>query len=684
MADETLPLPQAPTSRAAAPPSAALSTTADGSRAAGSGPASPGATAPAGESVAGRATLARHARRALARAGGRAAAALPGLAVGWGGFVLAAQQPAAAAPETRYLAVVAGVVVAGAGLLAPPRSAAGGAAGVLATLALWVLPAGPGRGVALSVALLAALSAAAWRRAEWAAARSRALAAATPGLPALDLAAWAGACLAMQALLRPGELLPALLAPPAVARLALPPLLAAAALAVLARAVGPAAAAAVGLATALAAGGVTATAALPLLALAVAAAVASRGAGAPAVAWPGWPALATGLALGLPLVALRPLAGLLAAATAAAALLPAGWALAAAALPLAAALAAGRSPEAAAALWLLAALVPATLLPGALRPGAWRWVPGDRRAVATAAGPWWRRAAEGSLPPEDSADRRAPLPAVLPRLAAGVLLAAGGALLLEGLPGIAPGAAFLAASLRRETARDVALPWLAVLAVGGAGVAAYPWLRPEPLRGALELLGVPAGWPALGAAFAVAGGLALARGLRGRARRGVLAAGVVAAAAWVVASLPPRGRDLLRGEAVTLGAAAPSWSRAFNGAVAGVRVESLLGDAAEVAAGTPVARLVVERQGRAVGELVLRAGHETGEWAADRPDLRGMAPAGECPLASLPPPGEWFARAYRARWQPAAPVVADAIRVTLEPSAPAGATFVLRRLEVAR
>ena len=68
------------------------------------------------------------------------------------------------------------------------------------------------------------------------------------------------------------------------------------------------------------------------------------------------------------------------------------------------------------------------------------------------------------------------------RFAAGALLAAGGALLLEGLPGIAAGAAFLAAALRRDIARAVATPWAAGLAAGAVCVAAYPWLRPEPLR----------------------------------------------------------------------------------------------------------------------------------------------------------------------------------------------------------
>jgi hypothetical protein len=528
---------------------------------------------------------------------GRLTALLPGLAVGLGGFQLADLGPATAAAETPYLALVAGTALAGSGLLAAPRHGAATTAAVLATLTLWTLPAGPGRGVALSIALVAGLLAAAWARLRRAPAPGDA-AGAEPW-------AWAGGALAVQALLRPAEWLPAALDPPALARLLLPPLLAGLTLTLLARQRGAHAAAGLGTVAALAAAGFTATAALPLLAVALAGHWQGRrrsgGAVAPArrsrdgVEGLDRATLALAVLLALPLVALRPVVGGLAAATAVAALLPRWWGL-------------------------LAAL----------------------------------------------------------------LVGAAGASVLPGLPGITAGAVLLASRVAAPAAWRAALPWLGALLGGAALAAAYPWLRPEPLLAVLAMVGLSGHVAAAIGLAAVAAAVALTCRTRGAWRRRTVAAICLGVSTWVVAAAPPRGRDLLRGTPVALSAAHPEWGHGLGGTFRTLRIESLLTDGADLAQGTPVARLEALHGGVVVASLVLRAGEETGEWAADRPDLRGKVPLGTQPIATLPPPGEWFARAYRAQLRPASRLQADRVRVTLLADAPAGVGLTMRRLEVAR
>src|SRR4029079_6682714 len=127
----------------------------------------------------------------------RICALLPSLAFAVAGAALAACQPADAAVETRYLTLVGACTLAGAALLAGAGSRAQAAGAVLAMLALWAVPAGPPRGIAFGIVLVAAFVLAGWRRLR---------------LGRLDVAAAVGAALALHALLRASELLPAVLA----------------------------------------------------------------------------------------------------------------------------------------------------------------------------------------------------------------------------------------------------------------------------------------------------------------------------------------------------------------------------------------------------------------------------------------------------------------------------------------
>jgi hypothetical protein len=327
--------------------------------------------------------------------------------------------------------------------------------------------------------------------------------------------------------------------------------------------------------------------------------------------------------------------------------------------------------------------VPVALLPataeapnGTARP---RWAP------AAAAG-----REPGDVSPADTGGearrgrRRVGLPARAGDLAAALLLAAGGAALLGAPAGIAAGAALLARSLPAAAAERLQLPWSGALLAAAALLAGYPWLRPVPVVAGLEALGLAGGWGAAAAALLATGAAAAALALPGWPRRAAGAALALAAVAVVVAALPPRGRDLLRGRPAELTAAVPRWRHAVPGSLRLVRLETLLADGAALAPGTPVAAVTVESAGRRVGGFVLRAGRETGEWAAGRPDLRGTAPEGDAPIAWLPPPGEWFAHAYRASWRPPAPLAADVLRIERDPRLPAGVVLALRRVEVAR
>jgi hypothetical protein len=606
------------------------------------------------------ATLALPSR--LARPTERLAALLPAAALGVCGGVLARFQPAEASAETAYLTLHAACVLAGAALLAPARHRGALLAPALVATALWALPAGPARGAVVGVLLVAAVAAAAWARTRGRAARE------------WDGLAWLGGAIALHALLRPADFLPAILSPwaqgpAALVRVFLPPAAAALALALLARRRGEGAALRAAVAAALAAAGFTATAALPLLALAFATEVRElRSHG-----WRGWaatPRLAPGHAapasatlgraiLGLSILGLfvlglsilRPAAGGLALAAGAAVLAPGVRGVAVAALPLVAGLglaAAGQSglgplTE----LWQLVPLLPLALLPGRM-PGR--------------------------------------------RLLAALLLAAGGLLLLPAPPALAAAAALLGLELRRDDAAAAAeRVWLAVLLALAALCAAYPWLRGEPLLAAAHLLGVPAGWTGAAAVLAAALAVLAVAELSARAggglaaRRGELTATAGAAAVVVVATiaaLPPHPRDLLRGAPAEL-VAETSWSHRWRGTMSWLRIETLLTDAAAVPAGAPAAIVRLESQGHTVDRLLLRAGSDTGEWAADRPDLRGRVAAPPAALSWVSPGGESFAHAYRVVWR-RPPGRVQRIVVERAPELPADATLVVRRVEVAR
>ncbi len=615
-----------------------------------------------------------------------------------------------AGAEGGYLAVVAAAVLAPVAFLAPAPAWEVGLGAVLATAAAWALPAGPGRGAAVALVLVAALAVAAGRRL----ARSAG---------ALPLAVTVPLALGLQALLR-SDLLLRPRGMRAFALLLALPLAGAVATSLLSRRHGRRAAVAAGLALAATPGWTIATT-LALAALAggdeiralvgggeISALAGGGGRGASAsggpradrgtagapnrpamaggswrtwaaragalaaillpVAWSpraGWPGAAAGLALASPALGL----GGAAALAVVSAVLPASGAADAGAI--------GSSfaghPGSAQAGWTGAALAGLALLAIAVLCVPAICVPAMRPAARR-----WRWAVSGLLL---AFAARAFAPAGAPALAA---LAAPLALLALATRDAGPAAMF------QRT-------WAAALVGGAALFAAYPWLRAQPLGDFLALLGPAplAAIVALVAVFAIATEIVLftlpnpspAQILRsaqddnreGRAQtpspssfvagdsrwatqddmaeavprpvspptRGnpIAPAGVALALLFVgiLVHLPPPATPLLPpGGAVRLSAGAPAWEALLPAGARGVALVSSLENGAGIAPGAAVASLAVDPGAR----FTVAAGRGTADWAARRADVaRALAARGE----AAPRPwlswvaGDFFGQRYR-------------------------------------
>jgi hypothetical protein len=147
--------------------------------------------------------------------------------------------------------------------------------------------------------------------------------------------------------------------------------------------------------------------------------------------------------------------------------------------------------------------------------------------------------------------------------------------------------------------------------------------------------------------------------------------------------MPRPTRNVTPADGTALSGAVREWSAPLrDGSVSRVRILSSLADAAALPAGTAVATLSLERDGRPLAAWTLRTGNDTAEWAADRADLRGVAAAGPVWWSSLPPPGTFFAHAYASTWRLSRPVAATGIRIARDPSLPPNVKLSLLRVEV--
>jgi hypothetical protein len=520
--------------------------------------------------------------------------------------------------EGVYLAVLAAVALLPVALLAPAPAVELGLGSVLVTTAVWALPPGPGRGATVVLILVATLAVAASRRLS---------------SPSLSAGVLIPLAVGAQVLLR-GELLfaPALTVRLMVALLALP-VAGALAVAMLARRHG-ATPALVAAGTALALGpGFNVGSTLALIALAAGGVLGDEELR--------WPTRAAALAVALAPIAWQPGAGLVIAVCG----LALAWPRIGLGLAVAAAVGlalffkpplSGMTRQ----LTALPLLVPAALVPERRR--TWNVV-AAALLVAT-------------VPP------------------------------VPGLSSLAAPLALAALGLRRNLAFTVPQRvWTGALLGGTALLASYPWLRPQPMPAALALLNPFSGnalalWIAI--VFLALAGLGVWMGQRWDSAR-LAGLSAVCLTLALLMGLPTAGTPLLTPELpVVLDAGHPVWEAALpSRPVGSVVVESALANGASLPLGTPVAILRLrDPAGRSL-DWTLRAGAETGEVAARRPDVaREGRPVPQAWISWVA--GDFFAQRYRARWHLDRQGRFGQVRIERAPGLPADVEIAIYQLEV--
>lgn len=255
---------------------------------------------------------------------------------------------------------------------------------------------------------------------------------------------------------------------------------------------------------------------------------------------------------------------------------------------------------------------------------------------------------------------------VLPLLA--VALAALAA--LPAATALAPVLAFAGLALpRRRPLLAAQGAWSAVVLAAALLLGGYPWLRDAAVVDALSLFGGER--LAVAAAVAIAAALALGAatvwsGSRQLAARVAPEATLALALLAVAVHLPPTGTPLVT-EPVVLRAEETRWTGTVStaGGVRTVVVDSYLTYATKLPAGTPVARVTLEKDGRELATWMLRAGRDTGEWAARRPDIAADPAFTPAPgwIAWVEPERRFFAQRHRARLDTDTPVAAAEVAI---------------------
>jgi hypothetical protein len=310
--------------------------------------------------------------------------------------------------------------------------------------------------------------------------------------------------------------------------------------------------------------------------------------------------------------------------------------------------------------------------------------------------------------PEEAVALAALVPLALPAVAlpararaplalAALLLAAAAArgVLVEGALA-APAALAALAVPRRGPVAAVQGVWSGVLVVAASLAAAYPWLRPAPLAEAAGLFGLPASLPgalaAVAALAALAGlGLLLGRtGWAGAPGPAALRAASAALAAAALLRVPAAGATPLDVRALVLDGERPAWAAPVAAGEDGGRaplrtllVDSALANAAGLPHGTPVATLRLRRAGRPDRVWTLRAGGDTGEWAAGRPDLQAQPPPAPDPwLSWVAEEGDFFGRRYRAVLRLDRTTAPERLELRLRPDLPPEVALSVFHLEL--
>ncbi len=249
--------------------------------------------------------------------------------------------------------------------------------------------------------------------------------------------------------------------------------------------------------------------------------------------------------------------------------------------------------------------------------------------------------------------------------------------------------------------------WCATLVIGTALLSAYPWVRRDPLEDLMALFG----WhtEAFAVLMVVSGvvGLGLLLDLwrrtspRWAPRPGILAAVLLAIALLLgngvldISSVSHRGFaptdvPINSYSPVNLDAAATTWQKTFSESpittqtiagltIAGLTIDSHLIRGSQLIPGTTVATVeLLGPKGEILAEWPLRANAETGEWSSARDDL--VAPSHW--ITRVAPEGTFFARSYRARFEPAKPLEAVRLRIRRAADLPQKTELRIVRLEI--
>jgi hypothetical protein len=231
---------------------------------------------------------------------------------------------------------------------------------------------------------------------------------------------------------------------------------------------------------------------------------------------------------------------------------------------------------------------------------------------------------------------------------------------------------------RLDLPRFLAAGTACLLAVT-ALLASYPWIRAEPLRTALALFFPSPGWPFLLGAIAVLWALELWRGPRVAtgAALGLLFLGLAF-------RIPAPGTSLLPpSTAVVVDPAQPVWTAPVTErSPEAVVLESSLSNGAGLKTGTPVATVWLRGADGRSAFWTVRAGMETGEWAARRPDVAATAILQSPPAWISYVAGDFFGQRYRSLWNVNAAGPFTTLTIERSPGLPKEAALAIHLLEV--
>jgi hypothetical protein len=140
--------------------------------------------------------------------------------------------------------------------------------------------------------------------------------------------------------------------------------------------------------------------------------------------------------------------------------------------------------------------------------------------------------------------------------------------------------------------------------------------------------------------------------------------------------------------AVTLSFASNSWERAlFGPPISNLTLDSHLIFGAGLARETAVATIeLLDVEGVVIESWTLRAGSDTAEWAAARPDVAAL-PGFTAPppwISRLAPDGTFFARRFRSRFAVTDPRPPGSLRIRRDPTLPPDVRLVIYRVELRR